>query len=173
MLFDAELPDNLELVTEELEFPQNLPVPPYSFDCSREGLSYIAGFIAHKFYNEFPELGRKTSEIHFCERTDFPWISALSRGGLMEPSSEFFNQIEQFENLFNEFHGSGISSQVNVINKFNSFLLKRYPSTNPKVSLKFSRTRTFIRIKYLNHQIQASTNTLRKRESKKISHFTT
>ena len=32
----------------------------YGFDCSKEGLKYIAGYLAHKFRFKYPHLGLKT-----------------------------------------------------------------------------------------------------------------
>ena len=60
--------------------------PLHSFDCSREGLAYISGFLALKLSADFPDLGAKTSEIsHIVGPSKFPWLSALSRGGLVQP----------------------------------------------------------------------------------------
>ena len=65
-------------------------VLPNSFDCPNEGLSYVAGFMASKFCNEFPELGQKTCDASPFQPTNSPWLSALSRGGLTQPSTDFF-----------------------------------------------------------------------------------
>ena len=151
--------------------PQTSTVSPNYFDCPNEGMSYVAGFIAAKFRSEFPELGQKTSEANPFLPTNYPWLSALSRGGLTQPSPEFFDQVKQFENVFLSFHGSNISKEINVIKNFQSLFMQRFPNLNPKVALKYSRTRTFIRMKFLNHQLRAKSNAVKRREAKKKSQF--
>jgi len=142
-----------------------------SFDCPNEGLSYIAGFIAARLKNDFPELGQKTSEACPYQQTNYPWLTALSRGGLTQPSTEFFNMIKQFENIFLQFHGPTLSKESNVIKNFQKVLLQKFPSLHPKIAMKYSRTRTFIRIKFLNHKLKSKLSAIERRESKKKSQF--
>jgi hypothetical protein len=97
----------------------------------------------------------------------------LSKGGLTQPSSEFFKQVQDFEKLFQVFHGVGISSTDNLIRDFSSFILRVYPNVHQKIAWKYARTRTFIRIKFLNQQLRTASNSFRKREAKKKSHFST
>ena len=151
--------------------PLTTAVSPNSFDCQNEGLSYVAGFIAAKLRNEFPELGEKTSEVSPFQETNYPWLAALSRGGLTQPSTEFFNQIKEFENIFQLFHGSNISKESNVIKNFQKVLLKKFPSLHPKIAMKYSRTRTFIRMKFLNHELRSKSRAVQRREAKKKSQF--
>jgi hypothetical protein len=134
-------------------------------------MSYVAGFIASKFRNEFPELGQKTSDSCPFQPTNYPWLSALSRGGLIQPSADFFEQVQQFEKVFCSFHGSKISKERNVIKKFQNLLMEKYPNLNPKVALKYSRTRTFIRMKFLNHELRTKSSAVKRREAKKKSQF--
>jgi hypothetical protein len=134
-------------------------------------MSYVAGFIAAKFRNEFPHLGLKTSDACPFQPTNYPWLSALSRGGLTQPSTEFFDQVKKFENEFQSFHGSSISKECNIVKNFQNLLLKKFPNLNPKVALKYSRTRTFIRMKFLNHELRSKSNALKRREAKKKCQF--
>jgi hypothetical protein len=134
-------------------------------------MTYVAGFIAAKFRNEFPELGQKTSDACPFQPTKYPWLTALSRGGLMQPSAEFLSQVKEFEKLFLSFHGSNISKQNNVIKNFQKLLLQKFPSLDHKVALKYSRTRHFIRMKWLNHELQSRSSAIRRRESKKNCQF--
>jgi hypothetical protein len=143
-----------------------------SFDCVNEGLSYVAGFIAAKLRTEFPELGNKTCEVNPFQRTNYPWLAALSRGGLTLPSVDFFNQVKQFEKVFQLYHGSNISKESNVIKNFQKLLLQKFPALNPKIAIKYTRTRTFIRMKYLNHKLRSKSSAVQRREAKKKTQFT-
>ena len=146
--------------------------PLHSFDCSREGLAYISGFLALKLSADFPDLGAKTSEIsHIVGPSKFPWLSALSRGGLVQPSDNFFAQVEKLEELFHEYYGSGISTEPGLIKDFAGIIMSRFPSLHSKIALKFSKVRTFIRIKFLNHQLQEQKSKLQRRHLNQVGHF--
>jgi hypothetical protein len=140
------------------------------FDCSKEGLKYIAGFIAKKFRIKYPHLGTKTIDKADVEDFDSKWIIALSRGGLTLPSKEFLSKICLFEKIFKEIHGNGLNTQHGVIETTIQYILKRFPEFPRDIIKKFVRTRTFIRIKELNCRIKNSTN--KKRSANKFKHFT-
>ncbi len=157
--------------TDHAYGPHTTSVLLNSLDCPNEGLAYVAGFIAAKLRKEFPELGKKTCDISPFQQTNHPWLTALSRGGLTQPSTEFFDQIKQFEKVFQLFHGSDISRESNVIKNFRKVLLKEFPTLHPKIAIKYSRTRTFIRMKYLNHKLHSKSSAVQRREAKKKSQF--
>lgn len=146
--------------------------PLYSFDCSREGLSYIAGFLAYKLSGEFPNLGRKTSEQSpLVNPSKLPWLSALSLGGLMQPTEAFFNQVESLEKLFREYYGSSISSEPNITKTFANFILSRHPNLPAKIAFKFSKVWISITLKFLNHQLQEQKVKMLRRHLNKVGHF--
>ena len=130
------------------------------FDSCIKGLSYIMGYIAKKFYNEFPHLGSKTSdfpvdEIHYA---DCPWVFHLSKGGLVAPSWQFLEDGRTFEHLFNEYHGlrgNVRTREDNVLDNFTDILCKEFATKyDRKVLALFSKTRTMIRLKDLNLELK-------------------
>ena len=127
-----------------------------SFDCETEGLKYVAGYIASKFIKKYPELGQKTSEFLLFERTTSPWISSLSKGGLVLPSEEFLSKIYQMEIIFQAVHSDTISGECNVIKKLSKLLKRDIPSVPEEVLNKFAKTWTFIRLKFLNCNLKLS-----------------
>lgn len=143
-----------------------------TFDCSAEGLAYIAGFIAHNFLDSHPELGQKTSEFDFIAHNETsPWISQLSRGGLIKPSEDFLKNVFKFEEIFKEFHEEGISDTKGVTASLIKIMQLKFPDISPPIIQKFVRTRMFIRIKHLNREIKALS--AEKRHLRKIKQFTT
>jgi len=130
------------------------------FDCDAEGLKYLTGYVASKFISKFPYLGQKSSELASPASTA-PWIAALSRGSLVVPSSQFLAQVYEMETLFCSVHGNSISSSTNVIESLYQLCSTRFPELPPEVLKKFCRTRTFVRIRFLNSQLKlAEVNTL-------------
>ena len=164
--------DHTYCAKDDFQLPLLNSVPLYSFDCSREGLSYIAGFLAFKMSNDFPELGFKISDLpRIPKLLQFPWLSSLSQSGLTQPTTEFFKLVENLEKLFREYHGISISTETDVFNNFVKFALNHIPDLHPKIALRFAKLRTFIRIKYLNHQLKEEKNKITRRHLNKVGHF--
>jgi hypothetical protein len=136
-----------------------------------EGLKYVAGFLAFKFRNTYPDLGSKTCEHYVFEKKECPWIFDLSRGGLTAPSPEFVDKILQFEKIFSSLHGSGISKEAKVVQKTIEKISEAFPHFPVDIIKKYSRTRTFIRMKFLNHNLKVETEAIRARNSAKKIHF--
>jgi hypothetical protein len=145
--------------------------PQTSFECGEEGLKYVAGFLAHKFRIKYPEFGEKTRNLSSFERNDCPWICALSRGGLTAPSEDFFSKIKKFENTFKELHGNSIDRNFQIISNATKKICLENPGFPAEVVKTFVKTRTFIRIKFLNHQLKVVAESKRARNLKKIKHF--
>ena len=115
---------------------------PKKFDCGEEGLAYLAGYIAHKFCSIYPELGTKTCDFHLFHEDSSPWITQLSRGGLVKPSEDFLKTVKEFEKLFEEFHSDKINTTKGVISKLVENLQKQHPTVPTQLIKKFARTRT-------------------------------
>lgn len=147
-----------------------------TFDCSEEGLKYIAGFLAHKFRQKYPELGCKTCESPNSGVSSSAWISSLSRGGLTLPSENFMKQILVFESIFKDIHGkNGLNSEYKVMETTVNQIQCKCNSVPIDVVRKYVRTRTFIRIKFLNQKLKEEKDAKRKnrRDLAKNRHFVT
>ena len=142
-----------------------------SFDCENEGLKYVAGYVAHSFLKERPDLGQKTTDISAFTPHTSPWISALSRGGLVVPSEEFLAQIYKMEKMFISIHKDKVSLQQDVIKNFYKLLLSEFPDLPSALLKKYARTRTFIRIRHLNNQLKVEETTTATRKRKQLFQF--
>ena len=140
-----------------------------TFDCNTEGFAYVAGYYAHKFKSEYPELGIKTCDAQLFGQDSSVWITALSRGGLTKPSNKFLSILKNFEDIFDVFHGSTINPCQNVITSLIKLIQSKHPEVPLSVVKKYSRTRTFIRIKNLNRKINQEA--FRKRNEKQLKQF--
>ncbi len=137
-------------------------------DCSSEALKYLAGYVAHKFKDRYPELSQQGS---VDPPISCPWIDTYSYGGLTKPSQEWLEQYERIEGEFNNFHGNGIQKDAQIIEKFGKHLVIKFPTVSKDI-LKFcSKMRTHIRIKYLRTCYKS--NFEQKKNQKKMKHFTT
>lgn len=144
-----------------------------SVDCNEEALIYVCGYIANCFRSEYPQLGTATSKLRRIELS--PWLATISRGGLMQPSSEFVAQVMLFECVFSAIHGTSVSSEPGTINLLIEKLLHLYPDVPRPVIRKYASTRTHARIKYLNDllQQQKKEKQAARRNKTKMRHFTT
>ena len=144
-------------------------------DCSSQGFGYICGFLARKVSSKYPDLGSKSfqSDLNKNEvRT--PWIKHLSHGGLTIPSDSFVAACHQFEDKFNSFHSchkNNVDQDEKVIKRMCDVLTENFPAWPPEVLMLFAKTRTFIRIKYLNYKIKATEAKANLRNLSKIGHF--
>lgn len=133
----------------------------------------MAGYVASKFMHKFPELGQKTSDFSVFEETTSPWISALSKGGLVIPSQKFLSEVYQLERIFQSVHGNEISKDFGIIKKLTNLYKQEMGSIPDEVLLKFARTRTFIRVKFLNCKLKlAQGESILRRKRKQLEQFT-
>ena len=57
-----------------------------------DGLEYLAGYLAKVFQGKYPWMGSHTYKLKEDDLFHSPsWVSELSRGGLMKPSSEWIS----------------------------------------------------------------------------------
>lgn len=144
-----------------------------NFDCTNEGLKYVAGYLAHSFRTKYPLLGAKTSEYSeiYFNGIQAPWIWSLTRGGLTVPSTDFFQKICLFEKLFCDYHGDKVCTDRKIVDNLTNKIFSLYPEMKRDIIQKFVCTRTFIRIKFLNHQLRAEAESARARNLMKKRHF--
>ena len=154
--------------------PPPTPVPAAAggngtkqFDSVDQALKYVAGWLAQHFKDEddceWLRLG-PTDHLPPEFLDEFPWLKAVSRGGLSVPNPTFVEQLKQMEADFDAFHDKpdGIDLDKDVFNRMAEVLYDKYADVPQKVILKYVRFRTFVLIKWLNYQL-----TLEKAKSKK------
>ena len=124
---------------------------------SFQGLSYVLGFVARNFKEDYPALGKQVANLtpDEIESSVCSWLFIMSnRGkGLTVPSDDFLKDGEIMEEKFNKFHSTdvGYNTDTYVIDRFTDVLVSHFGTKyDRKVLAYFSKTRTFIRIKDLN-----------------------
>lgn len=96
-----------------------------------------------------------------------PWISAISRGSLVIPSQQFLSKFYKMEKMFTSFHKDTVSHNMNVITTFHEKLLSTFPELPGPLLKKYARTRTFLRIRFLNNNLKAIEEEKYKRQKRK------
>ena len=142
-----------------------------SFDCGEQGLRYVAGYIAHKLRPLYPDLGCKTCDEGLFVQDLSPWITQLSRGGLINPSEDFLATIKKFEVHFNALHKEKLDPSKGVISRLVQTLQLHHPDVALPIIKKYCRTRTFIRLKHLNREIKSLAHL--KQNQRQLNYFRT
>ena len=97
---------------------------------------------------------------------------AVSRGGLVVPSGHFMNEVYKMEVLFESIHQKSVLLELNVIRKFQTILIGKFPDLPEALLKKFARTRTFLRIRALNAKLKdIDIEKSWKQRQKKIAQF--
>ena len=87
----------------------------------------------------------------------------------MKPSDSFLQTVRLFEAEFLKFHGEEINRSLLVVTKFAKVLESKFPDVPADVIKKFSRLRTFVRLKDLNKHVKEQQ--LTRRNAKQLLQF--
>ncbi|KAF0305880.1 Transposable element P transposase [Amphibalanus amphitrite] len=123
---------------------------------SREGLAYVAGYLAYKLRSVDSSLGTVSSQ---CTPggagPDCEWLFELSRGGLYLPSAEWLEQVKAFDVVFCAMHAKNIDRAPGVIRRLRAALELKYPNVDARVVKKYAVTRTHLRVKLIQRSNEA------------------
>lgn len=139
---------------------------------SNDGLIYIAGYVAHRFRDQYPDLGEPTKNRFPENNPEIDWLQTISRGNLLYPKDELIKLTLFMEDIFNKFHRDGLSDEKFIYTKLTDQAITQFPNCSIpyEVVLCLARTRTNIRLRHLNRKI--SVNNCKRKLNKKISKFT-
>lgn len=120
-----------------------------------DGFQYLCGWLARKFKNKHPEMGKYTKDIQAGEHAYQmqPWIQHLSFGGLTEPSSTWYLQARKCEKLFRKYHCGGLK-KLNSVKRLTQMAKKQIPNLAEEILRAFFLQRTYIKLKWLNNKKQ-------------------
>ena len=115
-----------------------------------DALQYVVGWLAFRFKESQPHLAEPTARVP-TQDEDPSWIYWRSRGGLRVPTTEFMNQVRQWEERFDTFHGGNLSVNYDplVIDRFTDLLVGDYPDWDKSVLKKYSVFKLHVRVKKL------------------------
>lgn len=134
---------------------ENIAVNPQTNTAEEDGFQYVAGWIARKFKNEFPELGSITKANEEHKYTLPSWLDHLSFGGLTTPSNEWMQVVKLIENEFNIYNGKEkLNNSPNISKILTDKIMKKQTAFPQKIIKAYILQRIFIRIKYLNLKIK-------------------
>ena len=114
---------------------------------------YISGYVAKKLRKNYEELGDPTAK---AEKIGESWVDHLSRGGLIQPSPDWYKTCLALESHFREHCGSSIR-RIHTL----SSLIESVPSSvecpKPAMILYF-KVRLYGRIKQINKSFKDERN---------------
>ena len=101
---------------------------------------------------------------------EFDFVTS-GRGGLYIPSDELKQYLEQFEYDFALYHNPSISLQENSIMIFANILKLKHPTLPMDMLRLYSKTRFFIRLKFLNNELSVVEKSMKRRYVTHINKF--
>lgn len=129
----------------------------------QNALIYIAGYVAHRFRNTYDHLGIPTKALPHVLND---WVSCISRGNCMHPSTEFHKAAVIMNIEFEKFHGTFFNPETEIFNKLTDIVCTKLNNNFPKnVIACLVRTRTYIRLRKLDKDI-VENNYLKKKCNK-------
>ena len=111
-------------------------------------------------------LGQRT-----LEREGRSWTDYISCGKLFHPSEKFQKILVQSEKEFLQFHGNTLNLENKPIKKFTQRLKNIFPNIPSDILNVFSRTRFYIRLKYLNRCLRVQEISTHKRYVNHVNKF--
>ena len=132
-----------------------------------EGRLYTAGYITRKVNKKFPNDQSKKQPI------PSKWIALKSRGYLTYPEASFLKRMKMYDEAFQAFHGSSISSEVDPIKKLVQIIMPQKCTRKRKYEVElYVKIRFHMRIKELNLQVKKTKEERkRSRQQKQINQF--
>ena len=133
------------------------PVPDaHDLGLEREGLAFIAGYVASRFQHIQPALGCMTKEATEAHLASVPsrWLQTISRGSLQMPHSWWMAVVEQFEEDFGSIMGPTFSKQSGIVSHLTSVIINRHPTLDARVARRLAKTRLYVRIGWLRDCMQ-------------------
>lgn len=127
-----------------------------NIESEKNAVLYIAGFLAKKFSDKFPDLGTYTftTEKNNSDHTYYfakpSWTENLSFEGLPEPSDVWAAAVTKMEKYFNQYHGTTLKTAEKVVSQTINYIFKNCQEIDKTLVDEFVKQRIFFRMKYLN-----------------------
>ncbi|KAF0309795.1 Transposable element P transposase [Amphibalanus amphitrite] len=118
----------------------------------REGLAFVAGYVAASCQHIDPSLGLPT-RVAPPSSVPQSWIRAVSRGGLMVPSERWMSVVEAFEVLFCILMGTSADRNPGIVRRLMDLLRQKEPALDLRIARKLVRTRLHIRLRFINQAL--------------------
>ena len=149
-------------ITQLLEEAQARPGPPAGHsqtaawsEFSREGLAYVAGYLAYKCRSIDCSLGTMSSQCTPGQAgPSCGWLERLSRGGLYVPSQQWLEQVVAFDVVFCTMHHPDIDREPGVIRRLQESLEAKFPRVDQRVVRKYAVTRSHLRMRHLQRELK-------------------
>lgn len=133
-------------------------------------MHYIAGYIAHQFRTKYRQLGSKTGNVPLKDKSS-NWTTFISNGHLMLPTEDLLETVKIVDYHFNQMHGDSLSKEKLIFKK----LVGRVEENEKNIKVPkevlccIVRTRTYVRLRFLNKIIKLKNKTKNKKKIQKLT----
>ena len=140
--------------------------PGTELGLEREGLAFIAGYVACKVKHVDASLGCVTSEAtdEMLQSVPSSWLTTISRGRLYLPSPRWMALVEDFDAQFCRIMGPDFSREAGIIKRLVETITALCPDLDVRVARRLAQTRLHVRIRWLRQKLDAG----RKRDTKQV-----
>jgi len=87
-------------------------------ELERDCAQYVAGYVANRFANKYPELIKQIDD-----KTISCWTSFKSKGGLKLPSDNMMVAVRKLEIEFQKYHQDSIIKNKNIMSNMINLLI--------------------------------------------------
>ena len=126
------------------------PPETHELGFEREGLAFVAGYVAFKCRHLRDDLGQPTSSTSAPASVPSRWLQTISRGSLYVPSDWWMAVVEAFELKFREVMGPTADQSPGIIKRLTACVLAVAPDLDERIARKLASTRLHLRIRWLN-----------------------
>ncbi|KAF0288727.1 hypothetical protein FJT64_012884 [Amphibalanus amphitrite] len=132
--------------------------PSIELGPQREGLAFVAGYVAAKCSHLNASLGSPTSSASPGDLSSLPnsWIATISRGQLYVPSAAWLAAVEDFELNFCLLMGASADEGPDIMKRLIHLIQLKQPGLDRRVARKLASTRLHLRLRYLNGKLDAA-----------------
>ena len=116
----------------------------------RQGLAFVAGYVAFKCRHFRDDLGQPTSSASASASVPSSWLLTISRGSLYVPSAWWMAVVEAFDQTFRDLVGPTADQSPDIIKRLTACVLAIDPELDVKIARKLASTRLHLRIRCLN-----------------------
>ena len=116
----------------------------------RQGLAFVAGYVAFKCRHIRDDLGQPTSSASASASVPSSWLPTISRGSLYVPSGWWMAVVKAFDQTFRDPMGPTAYQSPDIIKRLTACVLAIDPELDVKISRKLASTRLHLRIRCLN-----------------------
>ena len=129
--------------------------PANDLGLERDGLAFIAGYVAFKLKHVDASLGCPSEEATEALLASVPssWLVTISRGRLYIPQTWWMAVVEQFDADFFSIMGPTFDKKPGIVKRLMDGIIRRHPGLDIRIARRLARIRLHIRVTWLRQSL--------------------